>query len=224
MAQTHGAPALTFHKTTFTIIDRTDGQIWLRGPQIADALGFANTRHLNDLFKSNLAEFTPSMTALVKMDTAGGPQDVRIFSLRGAHLLGMFSRTDRSGEFRRWVLDVLEQQGRPALPAPGAAELARVTAERDALRHQLRETVLSQHPHYRQMLKYMGVPGLNQEERARLMGWSSSNTWRYHLLQMAKLGLVDYTPDPRAGAQKLIAHTAALRAQKAATATEGAAP
>jgi hypothetical protein len=33
---------------------------------------------------------------------------VRIFSLRGAHLLGMFARTARAAEFRRWVLDILE--------------------------------------------------------------------------------------------------------------------
>ena len=46
------------------------------------------------------------MTALVELDTAGGRQQVRIFSLRGAHLLVMLSRTARAAGRRppdcRW--------------------------------------------------------------------------------------------------------------------------
>lgn len=48
------------------------------------------------------------MTALVKLPTAGGEQQVRVFSLRGAHLLGMFARTDKAASFRKWVLDILD--------------------------------------------------------------------------------------------------------------------
>ncbi|WP_429499395.1 hypothetical protein ACQUFY_20885 [Robbsia andropogonis] len=43
------------------------------------------------------------------------PSEVRLFSLRGAHLLGMFARTANGAKFRRWVLDQLddmEAQGR----------------------------------------------------------------------------------------------------------------
>lgn len=58
------------------------------------------------------------MTAVVKLPTAGGEQDVRIFSLRGAHLLGMFARTERAVEFRRWVLDILDREIAPVLPPP----------------------------------------------------------------------------------------------------------
>lgn len=40
----------------------------------------------------------------------------RVFSLRGAHLIGMFARTNKAQEFRRWVLDVIEQhQAAPSL-------------------------------------------------------------------------------------------------------------
>ena len=48
------------------------------------------------------------MTQLVEIQTAGGLQQVRVFSLRGAHLLGMLARTEKAKEFRRWVLDVIE--------------------------------------------------------------------------------------------------------------------
>jgi hypothetical protein len=61
------------------------------------------------------------MTALVKLPTGGGEQETRIFSLRGAHLLGMFARTPIAADFRRWVLDILDKetaQEQPAIPAP----------------------------------------------------------------------------------------------------------
>lgn len=43
---------------------------------------------------------------------------VRIFSPRGAHLIGMFSRTAKAAAFRRWVLDVLD--GYASVPVPAA--------------------------------------------------------------------------------------------------------
>ena len=49
------------------------------------------------------------MTALIEVPTAGGIQTVRVFSLRGAHLLGMLARSERAKEFRRWVLDTIER-------------------------------------------------------------------------------------------------------------------
>lgn len=35
---------------------------------------------------------------------------VRVFSLRGAHLIAMFARTPVAKEFRRWVLDILDRE------------------------------------------------------------------------------------------------------------------
>ncbi len=65
---------------------------------------------VRDLYRRHADEFTPTMTALVKMQTRGGEQEVRVFSLRGAHLLGMFARTDRAKRFRRQVLDILDNE------------------------------------------------------------------------------------------------------------------
>lgn len=103
--------ALVFQSTTFDIVAH-DGQPWLRCPQIGDALGYAKRGGvaIDAIYKRNAGEFTASMTAVVKLPTAGGMQDARIFSLRGAHLLGMFARTPKAAEFRRWVLDVLERE------------------------------------------------------------------------------------------------------------------
>lgn len=49
------------------------------------------------------------MTALIDVQTDGGMQKIRMFSLRGAHLIGMLSRAERAKEFRRWVLDLIDR-------------------------------------------------------------------------------------------------------------------
>lgn len=118
------AITLAFQNTQFDIVDR-NGQPWLRVQQIAVALGYSRTDILQQLHARNSEEFTDSMTALVKLPTACGEQETRIFSLRGAHLLGMMSRTEKAAEFRHWVLDVLEKTSQrpetvsclPATPA-----------------------------------------------------------------------------------------------------------
>ena len=52
------------------------------------------------------------MTQVVEnLDTVNLTVRVRIFSLRGCHLLAMFARTPVAKAFRRWVLDVIEQYG-----------------------------------------------------------------------------------------------------------------
>jgi len=100
--------ALTFRNTQFDITDR-NGQPWLRGLQIGGALGYAKPDHaIWKLYETHADEFTEQMTTLIDLPTKGGVQQVRIFSLRGAHLLAMFARTKVAKEFRGWVLDVLE--------------------------------------------------------------------------------------------------------------------
>lgn len=66
-------------------------------------------RQVQKLYARHADEFTDSMTDVVNMQTQGGIQSVRVFSLRGAHLLGMFARTERAKRFRRWVLDVIDE-------------------------------------------------------------------------------------------------------------------
>jgi len=85
-------PSLVFQSTAFDVVDR-NGRPWLRGQQIAEALGYKNLcQAIDDLYSRNAEEFTDNMTAVVKLPTAGGAQETRIFSLRGAHLLAMLSR------------------------------------------------------------------------------------------------------------------------------------
>lgn len=111
------AVALSFKNTHFQITD-INGQPWLRGLQIASALGYKNpTSDITNLYDRNADEFTDSMTRVIELTTAGGKQQVRVFSLRGAHLLGMLARTKAAKEFRHWVLDVLERESNRATPS-----------------------------------------------------------------------------------------------------------
>nr|WP_319566309.1 Bro-N domain-containing protein [uncultured Rhodoferax sp.] len=125
------AAALVFQSTEFDVIDQA-GQPWLRGLQIGGALGYKRKDHaIWKLYESNKAEFTDSMTAVVKLPTAGGEQDTRIFSLRGAHLLAMFARTAIAALFRKWVLDILEHQTQstqPMLVSNPAIDYTRISA------------------------------------------------------------------------------------------------
>ena len=78
--------------------------------QIAVALQYARKDIVNQVYNNHADEFTPDMSFLTTIDTAGGKQQVRVFSLRGCHLLAMFSKTPVAKEFRRWVLDLIEQR------------------------------------------------------------------------------------------------------------------
>lgn len=105
--------ALSFHDTKFEVVD-FDGEPWLRGAQVALALGYKNPENaIKDLYNRNAAEFTEAMTQVIELPSVGGIQKTRIFSLRGAHLLGMLSSTAKAIEFRRWVLDILDGRVAP---------------------------------------------------------------------------------------------------------------
>ena len=101
---------LTFQNTTLSVINQNN-QIWLTTKEIGKGLGYRNpSADIANLYDRNADEFTAEMTALIEMQTAGGIQKVRIFSLRGAHLIAMFARTKVAKDFRKWVLDVLDEE------------------------------------------------------------------------------------------------------------------
>ncbi|MBS4688608.1 hypothetical protein J4G63_15340 [Aeromonas sobria] len=101
--------SISFHDTQFTVIPH-HGQPWLTAAQIGAALGYADDKAIQRIYTRHSDEFTESMTGVVKLTTPSGKQDARVFSLRGAHLIAMFSRTALAKEFRRWVLDVLDRE------------------------------------------------------------------------------------------------------------------
>ncbi|MBE5254184.1 Bro-N domain-containing protein [Mixta mediterraneensis] len=109
---------LTFRNVGLTPVNRRK-QIWFTASDLANALQYANAKSITNLFNEYADEFSPMMSEVIESVTSGNlRKKVRIFSLRGAHLLAMFARTPIAKEFRRWVLDILDQEVvRSRLPA-----------------------------------------------------------------------------------------------------------
>ena len=111
---------LSFNDVTFNPVTQNDGQIWLTSTELAKALGYAETDSLSKIYNRNKDEFTGNMTTTVKMGvvrkTGKVTMSVRLFSLRGCHLLAMFAKTEVAKQFRKWVLDLLDKEvGQPVL-------------------------------------------------------------------------------------------------------------
>ena len=106
----HKMTTLTFQNTTLSVINQNN-QTFLTASDLGKALDYSDAdRSVRRLYTANADEFTAEMTALIEMPTAGGIQKVRIFSLRGAHLIAMFARTKVAKDFRKWVLDILDRE------------------------------------------------------------------------------------------------------------------
>ncbi|MBD9582968.1 hypothetical protein IB269_16370 [Delftia sp. DLF01] len=125
------AQTLSFRTTALNVVDR-DGQRWLQAADIARALGYAREDSISRIFDRRADEFTPAMSQTVKLTVSqnGGQlqRETRIFSLRGAHLIAMFARTDVAKEFRRWVLDILDTEV-ASRHVPARAQAARLSHE-----------------------------------------------------------------------------------------------
>ncbi|MFA9487162.1 MULTISPECIES: BRO family protein [unclassified Moraxella] len=110
---------LTFQNITLTPA-KIDNQIWLTSADLAKALEYSDVRSVTKIYQRNADEFTSGMTEVVKLTTTNNNSNLqtstRIFSLRGCHLIAMFSRTDVTKEFRQWVLDILDKEvGEPTI-------------------------------------------------------------------------------------------------------------
>lgn len=100
--------------------------VWFTSADLAKALEYSNSRAVTMIFNKYADEFTSGMSQVIESVTAANNTEVldlststsaknlkkkvRVFSLRGAHLIAMFARTRVAKEFRRWVLDILDRE------------------------------------------------------------------------------------------------------------------
>lgn len=109
--------------------------VWFTSADLAKALEYSNSRAVTMIYNKYADEFSCGMSQVLEVSTSGNyRKKVRVFSLRGAHLIAMFARTSVAKEFRRWVLDILDRevaQGRiyPAFAFDMHAHNARVANE-----------------------------------------------------------------------------------------------
>lgn len=108
---------LTFQNTALTAIQHNN-QTYISSADLARALQYADPTAITKIYTRNQDEFTSDMSETVNLTASGNLQKtVRIFSLRGAHLIAMFSRTAVAKDFRKWVLDILDRETKQ-LPLP----------------------------------------------------------------------------------------------------------
>lgn len=105
---------LNFHGIQLQPVASFD-DVWLTSSDIAKALGYASPKSVSTIYSRNADEFTDAMSMVIKMKTNGinnhlREKSVRVFSLRGCHLIAMFATTAVAKEFRRWVLDILDRE------------------------------------------------------------------------------------------------------------------
>lgn len=203
---------LTFQNKTLSVINQKN-QIWLSTLEIGEALGYSRFDSVTKIYERHADEFTPNMTALIEMQTNGGMQKVRIFSLRGAHLIGMLSHTKVAKDFRKWVLDILDQeverQEQQTLP------LAEAEADEEAIRiianlyhslngaYEMGEKIRKEYPHLgRDIDKFIGghylynlnMPTENALTKARKYVQAKSE--RIMFIK-GMLSLLDEQPQPK---------------------------
>ncbi len=112
---------LSFNSKTLTPIIK-EGQTWFDAYQLGTALGYSDPRTaIRKIYNRKKDEFTSCMTLLPKLGINGinnstRLKETRIFSLRGCHLIAMFSRTAEAKAFRHWVLNILDKETKQPTP------------------------------------------------------------------------------------------------------------
>lgn len=154
--------ALSFNDVTFNPVAQNDGQIWLTSTELAKALGYAETDSVSKIYNRNKDEFTGNMTTTVKMGvvrkTGKVTMSVRVFSLRGCHLLAMFAKTEVAKQFRKWVLDILDKEvGQPVMVRP-TISIEQQKAIRTAIAKRCQQNSVHYQTVYTALYEHFNVP------------------------------------------------------------------
>lgn len=96
-----------FNNQNLKIISHNN-QLWLTSVDVAKALNYSDSNAITLLYSKHKAEFDVEMSQTIETIGSGNLlRKQRIFSREGAWLIGMFARTPKAAEFRKWVLKVL---------------------------------------------------------------------------------------------------------------------
>ena len=161
--------ALSFNEVNFSPVER-NGQIWLTAGDLARALGYAKANAVTQVYERNKDEFNQSMTQVID-----NPQSLnlrlRIFSLRGAHLIAMFSKTAIAKQFRKWVLDVLDREvvtkqleGRQSISPEQQALLHEIVARRSGGERKIFAEMWARHNRHFKIPRYAELLAIHFSE------------------------------------------------------------
>ncbi|OTG88876.1 Bro-N domain-containing protein [Acinetobacter sp. ANC 3813] len=160
---------LSFNETMFNVV-RYEQDIWLTSTELAQALGYKQENAVSKIFNRKADEFTQKMTQVVE-----NPQlpslGMRIFSLRGCHLIAMFARTPVAKEFRKWVLDVLDKESlqqlidtRVKINAEQQAELKEIVDRRAQGERRLHAEMWARHNKHFRIARYSDLLAIHFQD------------------------------------------------------------
>lgn len=123
---------LVFKGKEIVPFDNGDGKVWFTSNDMAELLEYADDKSVNKLYNRNKDEFSNEMTRVVTVTSRNKNNEIqhnrkRIFSSRGAHLLGMLADTKVAKSLRKWLLDLIEKESRPNLAMMDLDNLKQVT-------------------------------------------------------------------------------------------------
>lgn len=93
---------VTFNNHNIQLISH-NGQPYMTLHQIGGALEYARPDKISTIYNEHKEEFDEDMSCIIRH----GNTRIRIFNREGAWLIGMFARTPKAVEFRKWVLKTL---------------------------------------------------------------------------------------------------------------------
>lgn len=97
---------LVFKGKEIVPFDNGDGKVWFTSNDMAELLEYADDKSVNKLYNRNKDEFNSEMTRVVTVTSRNKNNEIqhnrkRIFSSRGAHLLGMLADTKVAKSLRK---------------------------------------------------------------------------------------------------------------------------
>ncbi|EPR3505707.1 BRO family protein [Serratia marcescens] len=105
---------LTFNSHVLETVSH-DNRLWFTSATLAKALEYSRGDKITQIYNRSKDEFTPCMSINLKLKFNGlnnslREKSVRVFSLRGAHLIAMLANTPVAKAFRKWVLDLIDRE------------------------------------------------------------------------------------------------------------------
>ncbi|HGJ5860124.1 MAG TPA: hypothetical protein ACHBX6_10590 [Arsenophonus nasoniae] len=109
---------LVFKDREVIPFDNKDGKIWFTNKQLSILLEYKDESSITRIFNRNKDEFTVDMSQTVNLTESNKNNElkykkIRIYSVRGAHLIGMLSKTKVAKSLRKWLLDLAEKENQP---------------------------------------------------------------------------------------------------------------
>lgn len=179
------AEPLSFNHVIFKPVELNDDQIWLTSLQLAQALGYKRIDSVSQIYRRNADEFSENMTQVIDFlenvkltfsdKTKKNFENInltvtdeaeyltnktRIFSLRGCHLVALFSRTKNAKDFRKWVLDILDREIKTNASITINTEQQRIIQE--AVNAKAQRDGVSHHSIYHDLKTRYRIPRYNE--------------------------------------------------------------